>query len=139
MVTLLTLYVYVIIFSTHSWLIEGSSTISKRQDRVLQSFMFLRMLSICLLRKFWFRLKVSWGCQCLFSCNVILFIILTLGLTEFPITMGTPEFHAQGTQQMPYENGPTRNHGYTYYTHLLCSCSCFIVSSQFTQKPKLKF
>lgn len=96
MVTLLTLYVYVIIFSTHSWLIEGSSTISKRQDRVPQSFMFLRMLSICLLRKFWFRLKVSWGCQCLFSCNVILFIILTLGLTEFPITMVHQNFMLRG-------------------------------------------
>lgn len=137
-VTQLTLSFYVITFSINSWLIEGSATIKKRCDRVPQLSMFLRMLFICILSKFWFKWKASWGCQFSLSHNIIHLLILTLGFSKLPFAMGTPEFHAQGPWQMPCENGTPRNHGYTYYTHLLCSGSDFIVSSEFTYKTQIQ-
>lgn len=116
-VTQLTLSFYVITFSINSWLIEGIATIKKRCDRVPQLSMFLRMLFICILSKFWFKWKASWGCQFSLSHNIIHLLILTLGFSKLPFAMGTPEFHAQGLWQMPCENGTPRNHGYTYILH----------------------
>lgn len=108
----------------HKYLANRSNTIKKRDERFPQTFMFLRMLFICILSKLQFKWKASYGCQCVVSRNVV----NTL-LHQNSMLRGHGKCH---------ENRATENQGYTYHTHLLCSGSCLIVSSEFTYKTQIQ-
>lgn len=106
------------------------------------SSVFLRMLSLCIWSKFWFKWKAFQGCQypCLFShgCNTLTLYWLC-NLLNSHVPWVHQNYHVHGVWQMLHENRATRNDGNIYHMFMPCSSSCFIVSHQMSFiKPKFK-
>lgn len=115
-------------FNIKNCLIEGSNTAKKKYDRISQSFMFFRMLSICILSNFSFKCKGSQGCQCLCLSSHNVSHLYHLKSHGVPIYHGLNRIPCSGIMANTIGEWSNRNHGYTYYIHLLCLGFCFIIT-----------
>lgn len=132
---------YAIIFCTNSWLAEGSNTSKKRYNGIPQSSVFLRMLSVCILSKFWFEWKAFKGhqCPCLFSLRCTTFTIAHFETRCAPMLCSAPEFCVYVASQMPNGNEAARNDQLIDITHTSFVQTCASLSHHTSlTKPKCK-
>lgn len=140
-VSYLSLSLFVIIFILGRWPVHGGYMGKNRYDGACWSSGFLRLplFSFCAWSKFWFQLK---------TLSLRAVSVLTYSVVDATHLLRTHfESHRICIVGLPtgilylqtlYGNGVARNSEHAYCVYLFCSCTCLIVSLDFTLKYSFK-